>query len=418
MLLVKKEILSLTEEQEKILGHMRYAAFKLWNVANYEKRNYKELGMGKFPDWYDQKKRLKENFFYKNLPSQTAQDVLAQLHQAWKSFFRLKETGGVREPKPPRFKQEPMDITFLKDAIRQEEGCIRLTVPKQLKKYLKEKGTDAEYLYLKTKRFSDIRIRQLEIKKEKDVYTALAVYEAKAVPLQEENRHYLSVDLGITNTFACYDSSGKTFLIRGLLNLTHYYDKKIAYYQGISDSQQAAKKVKYPKKSERVLELYRKKRNCVDDFIHKATRYLSDYCVKEGISTVVIGDLKGIRKEKDLGRLNQQLHAFPFAKIVQKLRYKLELSGIRMIEQKESYSSQCSPLSEGIGKEYAEKRNRKQRGLYVDGKQIYNADCVGAYNILRLYLQEKGEAFPEAKGLSSPVKVSVQAVKKPAVVGV
>lgn len=30
---------------------------------------------------------------------------------------------------------------------------------------------------------------------------------------------------------------------------------------------------------------------------------------------------------------------------------------------------------------------------------------------------EKGEGFPEAKGLSSPKKVSVQAVKKPAVVG-
>jgi putative transposase len=87
MLLVKKEVISLTEEQEKILGHMRYAAFKLWNAANYEKRNYKELGMEKFPDWYDQKKRLKENFFYKNLPSQTAQDVLSRLHQAWKSFF-------------------------------------------------------------------------------------------------------------------------------------------------------------------------------------------------------------------------------------------------------------------------------------------------------------------------------------------
>ena len=67
--------------------------------------------------------------------------------------------------------------------------------------------------------------------------------------------------------------------------------------------------------------------------------------------------------------------------------------------------------------EYAEKKNRKQRGLYVDGRMVYNADCVGAYNILRLYLQEKGEGFPEAKGLSSPKKVSVQAVKKPAVVG-
>ena len=63
MLLSRKEVFIPTEEQQRILGSMGYAAYKLWNVANYEKRNYRELGMEKFPDWYEQKKRLKENFF-------------------------------------------------------------------------------------------------------------------------------------------------------------------------------------------------------------------------------------------------------------------------------------------------------------------------------------------------------------------
>lgn len=36
---------------------MGYAAYKLWNVGNYEKLNYKKLGMATFPNWYDQKKR-------------------------------------------------------------------------------------------------------------------------------------------------------------------------------------------------------------------------------------------------------------------------------------------------------------------------------------------------------------------------
>lgn len=103
MLLSRREVFSPTEEQKIILGHMGYAAFKLWNVANYEKRNYKELGMSQYPNWYDQKKRLKENFFYKNLPSQTAQDVLQQLEEAWKSFFMLLKSKGVENPNPPRF---------------------------------------------------------------------------------------------------------------------------------------------------------------------------------------------------------------------------------------------------------------------------------------------------------------------------
>lgn len=407
MLLSRREVFSPTEERKIILGHMGYAAFKLWNVANYEKRNYKELGMSQYPNWYDQKKRLKENFFYKNLPSQTAQDVLQQLEEAWKSFFMLLKSKGVENPNPPRFRKKKMDITFLKDAIRQEEGKIRLTIPKQLKTYLKSQEVDANYLYLKTKRFSDIHIKEIQIKFDEKRYTAIAVYEEAEVPIQEDNGHYLAIDMGLKNTLTCYDSEGKTFLINGLLNTTHYFDKQIAGYQGISDRQQSSIGIKYPKKSKKVRSLYRRKKNKVTDFIHKTTRYVAEYCLAEHITTVVIGDMKGIRKENNLGRINQQLHSFPYEQIFQKLEYKLKRYGIRMIRQKESYSSQCSPKSDKVGKAFAQKHNRKYRGLYVDGTDIYNADCVGAYNILRLYLQKNKLPFPEAVGLNCPQKVFV-----------
>ena len=407
MLLSRREVFSPTEEQKIILRHMGYAAFKLWNVANYEKRNYKELGMSQYPNWYDQKKRLKENFFYKNLPSQTAQDVLQQLEEAWKSFFMLLKSKGVENPNPPRFRKKKMDITFLKDAIRQEEGKIRLTIPKQLKTYLKSQEVDANYLYLKTKRFSDIHIKEIQIKFDEKRYTAIAVYEEAEVPIQEDNGHYLAIDMGLKNTLTCYDSEGKTFLINGLLNTTHYFDKQIAGYQGISDRQQSSIGIKYPKKSKKVRSLYRRKKNKVTDFIHKTTRYVAEYCLAEHITTVVIGDMKGIRKENNLGRINQQLHSFPYEQIFQKLEYKLKRYGIRMIRQKESYSSQCSPKSDKVGKAFAQKHNRKYRGLYVDGTDIYNADCVGAYNILRLYLQKNKLPFPEAVGLNCPQKVFV-----------
>lgn len=407
MLLARKEVFQPTQEQSLILGHMGYAAFKLWNVGNYEKRNYRELGFERYPNWYDQKKRLKDNFFYKNLPSQTAQDVLQQLEEAWKSFFTLQKTKGIRNPKPPRFRRENMNITFLKDAIRQENGRIRLTIPKQLKQYLKDHGTDANYLYLKTKRFSDIRIRELQIRFGEKRYTAIAVYEEADVPYQEENGHYLSIDLGIKNSLCCFDSAGKSFLINGFLTATHYYDKKIAHYQSIRDSQQSALGVRYPKKSNKVRKLYIQKKNSVNDFLHKASRYVADYCKEAGITCVVVGDLRGIRKERSLGRLNQQLHALPYAQLIQKLKYKLARYGIRMVLRKESYSSQCSPLSPFVSRAYAEKGKRRCRGLYTDNGMIFNADSVGAYNILRLYLQDKKLPFPAAVGLNSPVKVSV-----------
>jgi putative transposase len=84
------------------------------------------------------------------------------------------------------------------------------------------------------------------------------------------------------------------------------------------------------------------------------------------------------------------------------------MAGITLIEQKESCSSQCSPTSVAVEKKYANKSNRKNRGLYVENKNIWNADAVGAYNILRLYFQsqEKCVGFTPTH-LSNPIKVAV-----------
>lgn len=46
-------------EVDRILIQLGYAARKLWNAANYEKMNWNKESNAPFPDWYDQKKRLK-----------------------------------------------------------------------------------------------------------------------------------------------------------------------------------------------------------------------------------------------------------------------------------------------------------------------------------------------------------------------
>ena len=132
--------------------------------------------------------------------------------------------------------------------------------------------------------------------------------------------------------------------------------------------------------------LYKRKQDSVTDYLHKITRYLAEYCWERGITCVVTGDIRNIRREKDLGhRTNQKLHSLPYNRIYIMLEYKLKRYGIRFIKQEESYTSQCSPLSPEVGKRYAEPSNRKERGSYRDGNRVYNADAVGAYNILRKY---------------------------------
>lgn len=55
--------------------------------------------------------------------------------------------------------------------------------------------------------------------------------------------------------------------------------------------------------------------------------------------------------------------------------------------QEETYSSQTSPFMDTVCKQNANKDNRVNRGLYIDGGYSWNADSVGAFHILRLYFQ-------------------------------
>ena len=56
-----------------------------------------------------------------------------------------------------------------------------------------------------------------------------------------------------------------------------------------------------------------------------------------------------------------------------------------------------------VNKQNATKNNRIKRGLYQDGSYYWNADCVGAFNILRLYFQEeKSDKKLDAEKIQNP----------------
>ena len=74
MLLSHKTTVKLNNNESNIVGHMCYAAYKLWNVCNYERLNHELLNLPvDYPGWYYQKKAHKDELWYKQLPSQTAQ---------------------------------------------------------------------------------------------------------------------------------------------------------------------------------------------------------------------------------------------------------------------------------------------------------------------------------------------------------
>ena len=163
MLLSKKTSIKVSREYANLIGHMCYAASKLWNVCNYERQHYKETGMEQYPDWYYQKKAHKEDLWYKQLPSQTAQEVCKLLDKAWKSFYALKRSGGIETPRPPRFKQESIPITYMQMGIVHERDTdrVRLSLPKTLKKYMEETYQIHEnFLYLENKIFTSFELQE------------------------------------------------------------------------------------------------------------------------------------------------------------------------------------------------------------------------------------------------------------------
>ena len=393
MLLSHKTTIKLNSDYSNIIGHMCYAAYKLWNVCNFERLHYKEIGLAKYPDWYYQKKTHKDDLWARQLPSQTAQEVCKQLDKSWKSFYELNKSHGIDNPRPPRFKHDGIAITYMQNAIVHEPGSpiVRLTLSKHLKMYMSETyGINDKYLFLENKFFKNIdNIKQIKVYPPSNgECRIIVIYETEDAVPKPDNGNYLSVDLGIHNLMTCYNSrNGETFIAgRKYLSLCHYYNKEIGRVQSQWSNQQYKNGVKYPKSSKHINKLYAKKNNAITDYIHKITRYIVNYCINNDINTVVIGDITNIRKNKDFGNVtNQKLHALPYKKIYTMLDYKLAQEGITLVKQKESYSSQTSPLSPGVDKYNADKHNRVKRGLYRDGLYSWNADCVGAYNILRLF---------------------------------
>jgi IS605 OrfB family transposase len=186
----------------------------------------------------------------------------------------------------------------------------------------------------------------------------------------------------------CYDNNNqRCFIIDGgqYLSINRYFDKKIKHYQSIVNAQGK-------KTSKRIKQLYSKRRKQLFHLIHAASKKITDYCIANDITRVIVGDIKGIRDNSNLGQQNnQKLHKLPYEIICNQLEYKLKLKGIPLIKQNEAYTSRCSPYSPDICKKYEAGKNRIYRGLYIvkEKKRIFNADGVGAYNILRKYLQKK-----------------------------
>ena len=200
----------------------------------------------------------------------TNQQVLKFLYKNWKSYFQA-----VREYRkhPEKFLAEPK-IPKYKD----KHGNYMVNFPCNNKSNIKEG-------YFHFPKFTNLNPIKTKITNENlccariipqnSCYVLEIIYKID-IPETVKDDSYLSIDLGINNFATCFDNSdNSSFIIKGeiLKSYNQYYNKKKAQLQSqlkIINNQQTSK---------RLQRLSQKRSNKINDFMHKTSHYIVNYCL-------------------------------------------------------------------------------------------------------------------------------------------
>lgn len=386
-LTARAKIINLSDRDALLLGLLGFSATKLWNVANHHRRTvWNETG--KIPGFAEQCRELKNNRWYRLLPSQSAQEVLGEQDDSYRSWFSHRKNGDV-QARPPGFRKKDTlsTVTFKQNAFEiLPDNRVRLKLPRTYGR------REIILEYQLPPHVTPSKVQQVKLVYEPGTGDWYLHITHRVPVTYKETGNVMALDLGIVNIVAGLISDGFSFVVPGgeLLALDRYFQKE---------------KTKCTKStSRRCVELNAKWGRQRNHYLHVLTRWLVDLAIAHNVSTIVVGELKGIRADKDWGDANnQKLHAWPFSKIISLLTYKAALAGIRIAKVSEKSTSTTCPV---CGKRV--KKARVHRGLFVHCGLALNADLAGAYNILQRYLREAGPAVPVQPGV-------VGALARPAV---
>lgn len=381
---VEKHIIKPNNKYYSLLDEFCYKSKNLYNYANYIIRQ-EFINNGKWIRYNDLDKLLKQegnNFDYKNMPlASTSQQCLKLLDKNWKSFFqsikdyRKNPNKYLGRPKLPKYKQKDSRnlIVLTNQNCKINKGIIKF--PKAFKGF-----------YLKTKINNLQQVRIIP----KDNYIVIeVVYKIENIKQLIDNNRYIGIDLGLDNFATITNNCGLIPLVingKGLKSINQYYNKKISHYKSI------AKRVNKLDYTNRMRKLTLKRNNKIEDYIHKTSRFVVDYCRNNEINTIVIGNNKNWKQNSKMSkRVNQNFISIPYYNFIQKVQYKAEEFGIQVVITEESYTSGTSFLDgEYPIKENYNKNRRKYRGLFVSNKGTkINADVNGSYQIIK-------KVFPKA----------------------
>ena len=203
-------------------------------------------------------------------------------------------------------------------------------------------------------------------------------------------KNILAIDLGERVMATVCDSLGNIrFLGRTIRGIrTHF-----AYLR---------KKLGEKKLLAKIKAIGQKERNKVQQILHAISNEIISLA-KKHYSTIVLGELKGMRKRKWSKKLNRMLFTMPFYTLTRMIQYKAEQQGISVEKISEYNTSITCHRCGNVHKE-----QRKSQGLFTCHvcKIEYNADLNAARNILHRAKEQDFLARAMAYAQKSAVQTS------------
>ena len=320
---------------------------------------------------------LEGNINYKLLKAQVSQQCLKTLDKNIKSYVKsIKDYSKNKSkyngcPKFPHYKKEVNQLIYPNQSCSIKNR--RLYLSKDFSIRIPQFDVYGERL----KSFQQVRV----IPKHNKSFVIEIVYIDDSTSNSDLNYDlYSSIDLGIDNLATMIFPNSNPILFNGkqLKSKNQYFNKTI------SDLKSKLNHNAYS--SNRIKNLYLKRENQLTDIFHKLSRMIINNLINHNIGNLVVGYNKGWKDFINIGKRNNQTFCFiSYDKLLNFLKYKCEMAGIKLTIHEESYSSKCDGIVlEPIKKHDVYSGKRIKRGLFQSscGKLI-NADVNGSLNILR-----------------------------------
>ena len=352
--------------------------------------------------------------FKREIGSATVQQICRKNAEAWRSFFSLlrkKRNGELPDwlkPKPPNYLKEDRrrkPVIILRNDQYKIEGnkLILKGIGKFRRLEIQFKGR----IHLKGKQ-GRLEITYDPVKRKWYAHVSFTVEEklegGEWVKLPRMPRGSLSagIDLGVNNLIAVYVENGESFLVNGrpLKSIDFYWRKKIAEYQSKLNKSGA-------KTSRKLRRMHEKAKLQAKHYINTTVRQTVKKLYELGVSRIVVGYPKGIARNSDKSKKQNFIlsHVWRFNTVIKRLTEVAEEHSIRVVVVNEAFTSKTCPV---CGKPH--EGARFVRGLFKCPATglIFNADLVGAFNILKkvvktitpnlsgLYAQRRGN-WPKAR---------------------